>query len=190
MVLAQIGCFVPAERCLLTPVDRIFTRIGAFDNILEGKSTFFVEMEETKAILENATENSLVILDELGRGTSTFDGQALADAVLSHIVFKIGCRALFSTHYHTLSEKYACCEEVEVCRMAYNFDSAKNSLIYLYQLQRGACPSSFGLNVARIAGLPEPVLARAQEKSEEFALNLKHVILSAERAKQITEQMK
>ena len=122
VVLAQIGCFVPAERCLLTPVDRIFTRIGAFDNILEGKSTFFVEMEETKAILEKATENSLVILDELGRGTSTFDGQALADAVLNHIVYKIGCRALFSTHYHTLSEKYANSDEVEICRMAYNFD--------------------------------------------------------------------
>ena len=74
VILAQIGCYVPAERCLLTPVDRIFTRIGAFDNILEGKSTFYVEMEETKAILEKATDNSLVILDELGRGTSTFDG--------------------------------------------------------------------------------------------------------------------
>ena len=125
---------MPAEKCLLTPVDRVFTRIGAFDNILEGKSTFFVEMEETKAILENATENSLVILDELGRGTSTFDGQALADSVLNHIVKRIRCRGLFSTHYHTLSEKYSNVEEVEICRMAYNFDEEKNNLIYLYQL--------------------------------------------------------
>ena len=83
-------------------------------------------MEETKAILESATENSLVIIDELGRGTSTFDGQALADSVLSHLINKIGCRVLFSTHYHTLSEKYAECEDVEICRMAYNFDTAKN----------------------------------------------------------------
>ena len=117
---------MPADKCLLTPVDRIFTRIGAMDNILEGKSTFFVEMEETKAILEKATQNSLVIIDELGRGTSTFDGQAIADAVLNHIVFKIECRTLFSTHYHTLSEKYSNCDEVDICRMAYNFDETKN----------------------------------------------------------------
>jgi DNA mismatch repair protein MSH6 len=161
VILAQIGCFVPAERCLLTPVDRIFTRIGAFDNILEGKSTFFVEMEETKAILEKATSNSLVILDELGRGTSTFDGQALADSVLNHLVNKIGCRGLFSTHYHTLSEKYSASEDVEICRMAYNFDQEKNQLIYLYQLQKGACPSSFGINVAKIAGLPQSVLDKS-----------------------------
>ena len=110
----------------MTPVDRIFTRIGAFDNILEGKSTFYVEMEETKAILEKATENSLVILDELGRGTSTFDGQALADSVLNYLVNKVQCRGLFATHYHTLSEKYASSEEVEICRMGYMFDEKKN----------------------------------------------------------------
>ena len=126
VILAQMGCFVPAEKCVLTPADKIFTRIGAFDNILEGKSTFFVEMEETKAILEKATENSIAILDELGRGTSTFDGQAIADSVLSYIIHKIRCRSLFSTHYHTLSEKYQQWDEVEICRMAYSYDEDKN----------------------------------------------------------------
>ena len=137
---------------------------------MEGKSTFFVEMEETKAILDGATPDSLVILDELGRGTSTYDGQAIADSVLAHLVNKIGCRALFATHYHCLSEKYDQVEGVEVCRMGYAIDEndEDKALIYLYQLQKGACPSSFGLNVARIAGLPQTVLQEAREKSNAF----------------------
>ena len=102
VILAQMGSFVPAESCTMTPVDKVFTRIGAQDRILEGKSTFYVEMEETKAILNQATRNSLVIIDELGRGTSTFDGQAIAEAVLNYIVKRIKCNTLFSTHYHVL----------------------------------------------------------------------------------------
>jgi DNA mismatch repair protein MSH6 len=102
VILAQMGCFVPAESCILTPVDRIFTRIGASDRILEGKSTFFVEMEETNNILKSATFKSLAIVDELGRGTSTFDGFSIACAVLHHLVTVLKCRALFSTHYHML----------------------------------------------------------------------------------------
>lgn len=97
---------MPAESCTLTPVDRIFTRIGASDRILEGKSTFFVEMEETRNIIAFATFKSLAIVDELGRGTSTFDGYAIAHAVLKYLVNKIRCRSLFSTHYHMLLEEF------------------------------------------------------------------------------------
>ena len=104
--MAQIGCFVPAESCRMNVVDRVFTRIGASDRILENKSTFFVELEETKAICELATPQSLVIMDELGRGTSTFDGYAIAHSVLSYLVNRVGCRTLFTTHYHMLVEKF------------------------------------------------------------------------------------
>ena len=106
VILAQIGCYVPATKCILTPVDRIFTRIGASDRILEGKSTFFVEMEETKNVLQWATPRSLAILDELGRGTSTFDGYAIANAVMQFLVKKLACRTLFSTHYHMLLDEF------------------------------------------------------------------------------------
>lgn len=104
-VMAQIGCFVPAQSCTLSPVDRIFTRIGAKDYIMAGKSTFFVELEETSRILRHSTQDSLVILDELGRGTSTFDGYSLAYAVLCQLE-KMHTRTLFSTHYHKLTEEF------------------------------------------------------------------------------------
>ena len=106
VILAQMGCFVPAESFTLTPVDRIFTRIGASDRILEGKSTFYVEMEETRNIIQFATFKSLAIVDELGRGTSTFDGYSIAHAVLKYIVYTLRCRSLFSTHYHMLLDEF------------------------------------------------------------------------------------
>ena len=105
-IMAQIGCFVAAESCRLTVVDRVFTRIGASDRILENKSTFFVELEETKAICELATTNSLVIMDELGRGTSTFDGYSIAHSVLTFLLNRVACRTLFTTHYHMLVEDF------------------------------------------------------------------------------------
>ena len=105
-IMAQIGCFIAAESCRMTVVDRIFTRLGASDRILENKSTFFVELEETKAICELATPDSLVIMDELGRGTSTFDGYAIAHSVLSYLITRASCRTLFTTHYHMLVEDF------------------------------------------------------------------------------------
>jgi DNA mismatch repair protein MSH6 len=105
-ILAQVGCYVPAESFKLSPVDRVFTRIGASDRILEGKSTFYIEMEETKTILQFATNHSLAIMDELGRGTSTHDGFAIATATLNHLSEKIGCRLMFSTHYHMMLDKF------------------------------------------------------------------------------------
>ena len=107
-----MGCFVPADKFIFTPVDRIFTRLGASDRILEGKSTFFVEMEETKSIVAQSTRRSLVIIDELGRGTSTFDGYSIANAVLSYLVRKIKCRSLFATHYHMLLDDFRNCPGV------------------------------------------------------------------------------
>lgn len=106
VILAQIGCFVPAASCELSPIDRIFTRIGASDRILEGKSTFYVEMEETKNLLQFATPRSLAIIDELGRGTSTFDGYAIANAVMQFLVRRLNCLTLFSTHYHMLLDEF------------------------------------------------------------------------------------
>ena len=113
-----MGCFVPAERFIFTPVDRIFTRLGASDRILEGKSTFFVEMEETKNILHLGTKKSLAIIDELGRGTSTFDGYSIANAVLSNLVRGLKCRTLFATHYHMLLDDYRDCSGVQSYYMA------------------------------------------------------------------------
>ena len=105
-IMAQIGCYVAADEAQLTVVDRVFTRLGASDRILENKSTFFVELEETKAICDLSTENSLVIMDELGRGTSTFDGYSIAHSVLSYLSQQVKCRTLFTTHYHMLVKEF------------------------------------------------------------------------------------
>jgi DNA mismatch repair protein MSH6 len=115
-----MGCYVPADSFVLTPVDRIFTRIGASDRILEGKSTFFVEMEETRNVIEYGTFKSLAIIDELGRGTSTFDGYSIAHAVLNYLTNKIRCRTLFSTHYHMLLEEFRNTPGVKSYHMAFS----------------------------------------------------------------------
>jgi DNA mismatch repair ATPase MutS len=124
VILAQVGCWIPAEACRLTPVDRIFTRVGASDKIMQGQSTFLVELSETSVILKNATARSLVILDELGRGTSTFDGTAIAHAVIKYLAHSVDCLALFSTHYHMLID--------EVSNSMQRFDA---SLLALAQAQ-------------------------------------------------------
>lgn len=103
VIMAQLGCYVPCENCVLSVVDIIFTRLGATDRIMAGESTFFIECTETASVLHNATQDSLVILDELGRGTSTFDGYAIAYAVFRHLIEKVNCRLLFATHYHPLT---------------------------------------------------------------------------------------
>eukprot|EP00826_Nyctotherus_ovalis_P020446 TRINITY_DN1641_c0_g1_i11.p1 TRINITY_DN1641_c0_g1~~TRINITY_DN1641_c0_g1_i11.p1 ORF type:complete len:237 (+),score=90.54 TRINITY_DN1641_c0_g1_i11:540-1250(+) len=160
VIMAQLGCFVPAEKCLLTPVDRIFTRIGASDRLLEGKSTFFVEMEEAKNVLEYATDESLAIMDELGRGTSTFDGLAIAEAVLDFVVKKIKCRTLFATHYHLLVEKVKGMREVELYYMEFDVNEESDEIRFKYRFVPGVCPKSFGIQVAKIAGLPVILLRK------------------------------
>ena len=166
VILAQIGCYVPASSCELTPVDRIFTRIGASDRILEGKSTFFVEMEETKNVLQFATNRSLAILDELGRGTSTFDGYAIANAVMKYLINEKNCMTLFSTHYHMLLDEFRNEPGVKSFHMAYRANETNDHVIFLYKFIQGECPMSFGLNVARMAGLPRKVLEKARLRSE------------------------
>lgn len=171
VILAQVGADVPAESFDLSPVDRIFVRMGAKDNIMAGQSTFLTELSETASMLSSATCNSLVALDELGRGTATSDGQAIAESVLEHLVRKVQCRGLFSTHYHRLAVDYLKDPKVCLCHMACQVGSGiagLDEVTFLYRLTPGACPKSYGVNVARIAGLPTSVLQKAAAKSREF----------------------
>eukprot|EP00727_Mastigamoeba_balamuthi_P004731 m51a1_g14256 putative dna mismatch repair protein msh6 (1263) ;mRNA; f:277351-288130 len=181
VVLAQLGCRVPAQSLVLSPVDRIFTRIGASDNLVAGQSTFMVELLETASVLRYATRNSLVVLDELGRGTSTYDGYAIAYAVLRHAAESLRCRTMFSTHYHMLTTEFGrcgasgavglwhmeCLVEDEGSSDAGD-DDCKN-VVFTYRLCAGTCPRSYGVQVARAAGLPDDVLRRAREAAAEFA---------------------
>lgn len=148
--------------------DRVFTRIGANDNIMAGRSTFMVELKETATILNQATEHSFVILDELGRGTSTFDGYSIAYAVLAHLAEKICCRTMFATHYHLLTDEYALHPDIAMKRMACFVEPARGDVTFLYKLEAGVCSRSYGMNVARMAQLPEPVIEAAARKAEEF----------------------
>ncbi len=162
-LLAHIGCFVPAARADISIVDRIFTRVGASDDLASGQSTFMVEMNEVAGILNNATRSSLVILDEIGRGTSTFDGLSIAWAVTEYLADKniIGAKTLFATHYHEISE------------LEGRIDGVKNyfigvrehgeQIIFMRKILRGSSDRSFGIQVSRLAGLPEPVIKRASE---------------------------
>ncbi|ETO07665.1 DNA repair protein [Reticulomyxa filosa] len=151
MILAHIGCFVPSSLCRLTPIDRIFTRVGANDRILMGQSTFMVELEETSNILRHATSNSLVILDELGRGTSTFDGTAIAQSVAQYLIDVIQCRSLFSTHYHGICDAFIHNPAVAMYHMS--FAKQDNLITFLYHFTKGICKESHGIHCARLAGL-------------------------------------
>ncbi|XP_010556697.1 PREDICTED: DNA mismatch repair protein MSH6 [Tarenaya hassleriana] len=171
VILAQIGADVPAESFELSPVDRIFVRMGAKDHIMAGQSTFLTELSETAVMLSSATRNSLVALDELGRGTATSDGQAIAESVLEHFVNEVQCRGMFSTHYHRLSVDHQTNPKVSLWHMGCEVgrgEGGVEEVTFLYRLRPGACPKSYGVNVARLAGLPDSVLKRAVEKSREF----------------------
>jgi DNA mismatch repair protein MutS len=159
VVLAQIGSFVPCRRAKIGVVDRLFTRVGASDNLVRGQSTFMVEMSETSAILHAATARSLVLLDEIGRGTSTYDGVAIAWAVTEYLHNTIGCKTIFATHYHELTQLT---EELEHVR---NFNVAVrevgDEIVFLHRLEPGGADRSYGIHVGRLAGLPDPVVTRA-----------------------------
>jgi DNA mismatch repair protein MutS len=161
VLLAQAGSFVPARSARIGLVDRIFCRVGASDNLARGQSTFMVEMVETAAILNGATERSLVILDEIGRGTSTFDGLSIAWAVAEHLHDRIGARTLFATHYHELVELAREKPRVKNCTVAVAEQGGK--VIFLRKLVAGGASRSYGIEVAKLAGLPPEVLARARE---------------------------
>ncbi|KAJ3266034.1 DNA mismatch repair protein msh6 [Chytriomyces hyalinus] len=173
VIMAQLGCYVPATRCVMTPFERIFTRIGAHDNILAGQSTFMVELSETSKILREATPRCLVILDELGRGTSTFDGFAIAFSVLYHLVTQVRCLGLFSTHYGMLTKEFEGNPLVSLNHMSFVSDEERHQVTFLYKLAEGACPKSFGMNVAIMAGVPSSIVDTAERVASEFEVKLK-----------------
>jgi DNA mismatch repair protein MutS len=161
-LMAQIGSFVPAKQARIGVVDRIFTRIGAADDLSAGQSTFMVEMDEVAQILKNATQRSLLILDEIGRGTSTYDGMSIARAVLEYCVDRkrLGAKTLFATHYHELSALEGQIEGVK----NYNIAAKKRSddIIFLRKIVRGGADQSYGIEVAKLAGVPTRVITRAR----------------------------
>jgi DNA mismatch repair protein MutS len=165
-LLAHCGCFVPAQRARLGPIDAIFTRIGAADDLAGGRSTFMVEMTEAAHILHHATRESLVLMDEIGRGTSTFDGLALAWAIACHLVEKNGSLALFATHYFEmtrLAETYR-----EVANVHLDAVEHKDHIVFLHSVEEGPANQSYGLQVAQLAGVPGAVIRAARRRLAEL----------------------
>ncbi|MBN1765037.1 MAG: DNA mismatch repair protein MutS [Sedimentisphaerales bacterium] len=166
VLMAQMGSYIPAQSASIGLVDRIFTRVGASDELTRGQSTFMVEMIETANILNNATSRSLVILDEIGRGTSTYDGLALAWAITEHIAAKIKCRTLFATHYHEITELADLLNNVKNLNVAVR--EWKDEVVFLHKIIEGRTDKSYGIHVARLAGIPKNVITRSNEILEEL----------------------
>lgn len=181
VLMAQTGCFVPAESCDVGIVDRIFTRVGASDDLTSGQSTFMVEMNEVADILKNATKDSLLILDEIGRGTSTFDGLSIAEAVVEYIADpdNIGAKTLFATHYHELTELEGSLPGVlNYCSAVHE---GRDGIIFLRKIMRGGADRSYGIEVAKLAGLPEDVIRRAKDIQETLLSNSGEISLPKEK---------
>jgi DNA mismatch repair protein MutS len=160
-VMAQMGAFVPADSAHIGIVDKLFSRVGAADDLARGRSTFMVEMVETAAILNQATPHSLVILDEIGRGTATFDGLAIAWAAVEHMHEKNKSRALFATHYHEMT---ALAERLtSLACVTMRVKEWKDTIVFLHEVGPGAADRSYGIHVAKLAGLPAAVIGRAEE---------------------------
>lgn len=168
VLMAQIGSFVPAQSARIGLVDRIFTRVGASDDLASGQSTFMVEMTEVANILRNATRNSLLILDEIGRGTSTFDGLSIAWAVVEHIsnTKLLGAKTLFATHYHELTELEGKLTGVNNYCIAVK--EKGDDIVFLRKIIKGGADKSYGIQVAKLAGVPDTVIERAKELAEEL----------------------
>lgn len=169
VLMAQIGSFIPARSAQIGIVDRIFTRVGASDDLASGQSTFMVEMTEVANILRNATKNSLIILDEIGRGTSTFDGLSIAWAVIEHIANTkiLGAKTLFATHYHELTELEGKIDSVDNYCIAVKEQG--DDIVFLRKIVKGGADKSYGIQVAKLAGVPESVLHRAKEIVEQLS---------------------
>jgi DNA mismatch repair protein MutS len=163
-VMAQMGSFVPAEAARLGVVDRLFSRVGAADDLARGRSTFMVEMVETAVILNQATPRSLVILDEIGRGTATFDGLSIAWAAIEYLHDENRCRALFATHYHELTALAAKLNQLACHTM--RVKEWQGDVVFLHEVAPGAADRSYGIHVAKLAGLPPTVIARAEQVLE------------------------
>ncbi|NLC96955.1 MAG: DNA mismatch repair protein MutS [Erysipelotrichaceae bacterium] len=166
VIMAQVGCFVPCRSCNMPVFDKIFTRIGASDDILSGQSTFMVEMIEANNALSNATKKSLILFDEIGRGTSTYDGMALAQAMIEYIATIIHAKTLFSTHYHELTNLADNLQNVKNVHVQVHED--KEKVTFLYKVKPGVAKRSYGINVAKLANLPESVIDRAKELLKEL----------------------
>jgi len=196
-IMAQIGCFVPAKEAMIPVFDKIFTRIGASDDLVSGESTFMVEMMEASRAIRFATRNSLILFDELGRGTATFDGMSLAEAILEYIANKIRCKTLFSTHYHELTD------------MENNLTNLKNkhvsaveengNITFLHKVKDGSVDKSYGINVAKLAGLPDEVIERAdailkvyegKEKKKDTYIQTSIPLNFEEKKNEVEEQIK
>lgn len=159
--MAQIGCYVPAKKAILPIFDKIFTRIGASDDLVSGESTFMVEMTEAANAIKNATPDSLILFDELGRGTATFDGMSLAQAILEYINNKIACKTLFSTHYHELTDLENTLDKLKNKHVSAEEKDGK--ITFLHKVKDGSIDKSYGINVAKLANLPKEVTDRAEE---------------------------
>ncbi|KAL2870260.1 mismatch repair ATPase MSH6 [Aspergillus lucknowensis] len=168
VIMAQIGCYLPCKSARLTPVDRIMSRLGANDNIFAAQSTFFVELSETKKILSEATPRSLVILDELGRGTSSYDGVAVAQAVLHHVATHIGALGFFATHYHSLAAEFEGHPEIAPKRMKIHVDEEERRVTFLYKLEPGVAEGSFGMHCAAMCGISNTVIESAEVAAKQW----------------------
>ena len=160
-ILAQMGCYVPADKATIGIADRIFSRVGSGDDISKGQSTFMLEMLETASIVNQSSEKSFIILDEIGRGTSTWDGLSLAWSIIEYINEKIGAKTLFATHYHELSDL-----ENKIKKLSLHHFEVKEideEITFIYQIMKGTANKSYGIEVAKLAGLPKSILDRAKE---------------------------
>ncbi|MFU8786871.1 MAG: MutS-related protein, partial [Candidatus Izemoplasmataceae bacterium] len=176
-ILAQIGSYVPAKEANLPCFDQLFTRIGSSDDLISGKSTFMVEMLDANHAIQNATEKSLILFDEIGRGTSTYDGLAIAQAIIEYIHQKIGCKTLFSTHYHELTELEETLKHLKNIHVS--AEEREGQIHFLHKVKRGKADKSYGINVASLAKLPPSLIKRSEKilkyletSSKELELNL------------------
>ena len=186
VLMAQAGSFIPAKDATIGLADRIFTRVGASDELVRGQSTFMVEMTETANIVNNATAKSLVILDEVGRGTSTYDGLALAWAVTEHIANQVKCRTLFATHYHELTELAELFANVKNCNVAVR--EWMDEVVFLHKILPGGTDKSYGIHVAKLAGVPPSILDRSKEILEELESTFQKEATGEHLAKHKTKQ--
>ena len=161
VIMAQIGCFVPAKEASLPVFDAIFTRIGASDDLVSGESTFMVEMNEANNAITNATSNSLILFDELGRGTATFDGMALAQSIIEYIHDNIHCKTLFSTHYHELTDLEN--NLVNLKNIHVSAHEENGNITFLHKIKDGSIDKSYGIHVAKLANLPDSLIKRANQ---------------------------
>jgi DNA mismatch repair protein MutS len=186
VLMAQAGSFIPAKDATIGLVDRIFTRVGALDELVRGQSTFMVEMTETANIINNATEKSLVIIDEVGRGTSTYDGLALAWAITEHIANKLKCRTLFATHFHELTELAELFTNIKNCNVAVR--EWAGEVVFLHKILPGGTDKSYGVHVAKLAGVPKSILDRSKEILEELESTFQKEAASEHLAKHKTKK--